>query len=383
MGSPPGRSSTEEATALVAEPASVSGSHTAGRDTEMAAARPEIGSTLGRYVLLDRVGEGGMGVVYRAYDPKLSREVAIKMVTIEADDRGRGRLLREAQALAQLTHPNVVPVYDVGEAEGLVFIVMEYVAGDTLRDWMRRGPHPWPQVVERMLQAGEGLAAAHAAGLVHRDFKPANVLLGDGRARVVDFGLARALEGADVVRSSASLSDVSASGDDLPSVSMLGQDMTQAGVVVGTPSYMSPRAAPRAGGGCGERPVRVLRRAVRGAVRAAPVPGGEADRPRPCQGAAADRGDPNRHAGRPALAARGGHAWHLGQPVRTLAGHGDPDRLAPAPRGAPPLAGLGRRGRGRGRRPRGSRPPPRRGGRAVPRRVHRRGLGRGRPHRHR
>src|SRR5688500_20187260 len=167
MGSEPRSTASEDTTIAVDEPSSVSAPIAASAPADVPVRR------LGRIALLERVGEGGMGVVFRAYDPKLGREVAIKLVSVHhVGDRSGARLLREAQALAQLTHPNVVPIYDVEEIEGRVFIVMEYIAGSTLRDWMNAGPRPWPDVVDKLRQAGEGLAAAHAAGLVHRDFKP-------------------------------------------------------------------------------------------------------------------------------------------------------------------------------------------------------------------
>jgi len=151
------------------------------------------GATLGRYVLLEKLGAGGMGEVFAAYDPQLDRKVAVKLLRSGAlsAEEGKQRLVREAQAMARLQHPNVIAVHDVGVLNERVFIAMEYVQGETLADWFR-GMRTWQDVVRIFLQAGSGLAAAHRAGLVHRDFKPDNVLLGeDLRPRVVDFGLAR------------------------------------------------------------------------------------------------------------------------------------------------------------------------------------------------
>ena len=148
---------------------------------------------VGRYALLRRIGAGGMGVVYSAYDDELDRKVALKLVA--ADRLGAGtvaRVRREAQALARLSHPNVVHVYEVGEAEGHAFVAMEFVAGETLRAYQEAPDRSAQEILGAYAQAGRGLAAAHAAGLIHRDFKPENALLGDdGRVRVVDFGLAR------------------------------------------------------------------------------------------------------------------------------------------------------------------------------------------------
>jgi eukaryotic-like serine/threonine-protein kinase len=152
---------------------------------------------IARFVVLEELGRGGMGVVYAAYDGELDRRVAIKLVHDHAvDDRQRQRVLAEARALARLSHPNVVQIYDVGEHEERVYLAMEYVVGRTLRAWLAEAPRSWSEVVAVFLQCGEGLRAAHLAGLVHRDFKPDNAILGDdGRVRVVDFGLARAADG--------------------------------------------------------------------------------------------------------------------------------------------------------------------------------------------
>ena len=188
------------------------------------------GTTLGRYVVLAQVGAGAMGTVYAAYDPKLDRKVAIKLLLPgRSGERARGRLQREAQALARLSHPNVVAVHDVGEIGGQVFVAMEFVEGQTLRDWIRES-RTWQEIVEVFEAAAEGLAAAHAVDLVHRDFKPDNVMLGgDGRVRVMDFGLARS--GSD------SRSD---SSDDVASSQEDAIDLTRTGALLGTPGYMAP-----------------------------------------------------------------------------------------------------------------------------------------------
>ena len=158
------------------------------------------GATVGRYVIVERVASGGMGTVYHAYDPRLNRRVALKVLregAIAAEASGEQRLIREAQALAQLSSPNVVQVYEVSTAEidargELLYIAMEYADGQTLSEWWRSAARSWKEIVETLLLAGRGLVDAHAVGLVHRDFKPANVLVSeDGRVRVVDFGLAK------------------------------------------------------------------------------------------------------------------------------------------------------------------------------------------------
>jgi tetratricopeptide (TPR) repeat protein/predicted Ser/Thr protein kinase len=189
------------------------------------------GAAVGRYVILDRIGSGGMGVVYAAYDPELDRRVALKLLRTDrfSSESGCSRLLREAQALARLTHPNVVAVHDAGTFGDRVFVAMELVEGETLQRWLEEGARSWREVLDRLLAAGRGLAAAHAAGLVHRDFKPENVLLGrDGRVRVVDFGLAKAL--ADAAEEPLAPD----SGGELAS------PLTAWGAVLGTPAYMAP-----------------------------------------------------------------------------------------------------------------------------------------------
>ncbi len=151
------------------------------------------GTLLGRYVVLERIGAGGMGVVYAAYDPSIDRRIVLKLLHAGPEGTGSvGQRMREAQAAARTQHPNVVAVHDVGTFDDLVFIAMELVDGGTLRQHLAAARPPWHQVVRLYLQAGRGLAAAHAAGVIHRDFKPDNVLVDrSGRVRVTDFGLAR------------------------------------------------------------------------------------------------------------------------------------------------------------------------------------------------
>ncbi|MCA9698518.1 MAG: serine/threonine protein kinase, partial [Myxococcales bacterium] len=157
----------------------------------------ERGDAVGRYVVLERVGAGGMGVVYAAWDPDLDRKVALKLLHGGHDPAKRAgknqRLLREAQAMARLSHPNVITVHDVGEFDGRVFVAMEFIEGQTLSTW-QQGSSDRPRSVDELLgawvRAGRGLGAAHRQGLIHRDFKPDNVMVGDdGRVRVMDFGL--------------------------------------------------------------------------------------------------------------------------------------------------------------------------------------------------
>ncbi len=195
----------------------------------------EPGEIVGRYVILNLVGQGGMGVVYTAYDPELDRKIALKLLLTTDPDSG-ARLQREAQAMAKLSHPNVVTIHDVGAHEDQVYLAMEFVNGLTLDAWLKRHTPPWTTILEIFLAVGEGLAAAHAAGLVHRDVKPENIMIGDdGRVRVMDFGLARADQPAPLAFTGKhpSLALLTRS-------SILSSELTQEGHLVGTPLYMAP-----------------------------------------------------------------------------------------------------------------------------------------------
>ncbi|MEZ4361844.1 MAG: serine/threonine-protein kinase [Kofleriaceae bacterium] len=208
---------------------------------------------VGRYVIQSFLAEGGMGVVYTARDPELGRRVALKLVKTRggADADLRERLLREAQAMAQLSHPNVIAVYDVGLHDDRVFIAMELIEGVALRQWLQP-PRTWRATLRVLAAAGRGLAAAHGAGIVHRDFKPDNVIVGkDDRVCVGDFGLARAVD-STLPELAPPASPQSVSPDNVPTVTLpvadrrdasrerLEAHLTGAGTVIGTPAYMSP-----------------------------------------------------------------------------------------------------------------------------------------------
>ncbi len=191
-------------------------------------------SRIGRYIVIDELGAGGMGVVYAAYDPELDRKVAIKLMYAEADSgrahRSQALLLREAQALAKLSHPNIVAIHDVGVYAGQVFVAMEFVAGRTVRGWREEAARDWQEILAVFVQAGRGLMAAHAVGLVHRDVKPDNLLVGDdGRVRVADFGVARHDPTHEVELSSTQASGARALAT-----------VAGRGARVGTPAYMAP-----------------------------------------------------------------------------------------------------------------------------------------------
>jgi len=216
--------------------------HGALRDREELFANHRPGEALGRYMLLRPLGAGGMSVVWLAYDPELDRRVALKLMHETRRDAGRSRpdgvgaqrLLREAQALARLSHANVVHVYDVGIVGGEVYLAMELVDGVTLRDWLRATPRSVEEILTTLARAGAGLAAAHDAGLVHLDFKPTNVVVGhDGGVCVLDFGLARAP--ADIAIRSSDEFSAQRSG-----VRRLGERLTEDGSVLGTPGYIPP-----------------------------------------------------------------------------------------------------------------------------------------------
>ncbi|MBK9030082.1 MAG: serine/threonine protein kinase [Myxococcales bacterium] len=225
-----------------------------------ASARLTAGATIGRYEVRGVLGAGGMGVVYRAFDPELGRELAIKVVTPgTTSGKAQDRLLDEARAMAKLRHAHIVPVFDVGSTAAGVYIVMPLYSGGTLHDWLHGQKRPWREVVERFVAAGQGLVAAHAAGLIHRDFKPKNVFLGDaGEPLVGDFGLAA------------------------PTASLPGDPTTSGtattSTIAGTPAYMAPEQAAGAGGRRARRSVRVLHLVLGGPVRAAADRGRDPDR---------------------------------------------------------------------------------------------------------
>jgi len=230
-----------------------------GLDAETSLALDEhssspVASRIGRYTVLRKLGEGGMGVVYACYDEELDRKVAVKLLRSRYQgESAKLRMQREAQGLARLSHPNVVQIYEIGEHHGALFLAMEFVEGKTLRAWVRereaslRAGTQWREILRVLLQAGRGLAAAHAAELIHRDFKPDNVIIGrDGRARVLDFGLVRGVRGDSELTPEPLMTGDPTRGDDedggsgSSSRKLLQHTMTREGSVLGTPRYMAP-----------------------------------------------------------------------------------------------------------------------------------------------
>ncbi len=216
--------------AAIDHDASASGAPSAEADAA------DVHREIGRHVVLGVIGSGAMGPVHRAYDPRLRREVAVKLLLAMDDAEAGARAVREAQAMARLSHPNIVAVYDADVHAGRPFIAMEYVEGTSLATWMQT-PRPWRDALAVLVAAGRGLAAAHDAGLIHGDFEPAKVIVGvDGRARVTDFGVARRT--ADPQPQGSSTED--AEGPDAASLS---EFETRVGTIVGTPAYMAPELA--------------------------------------------------------------------------------------------------------------------------------------------
>jgi eukaryotic-like serine/threonine-protein kinase len=202
---------------------------------------------IGRFTILRRIGRGGMGEVFAARDAELDRVVAIKVMRRRGSQAIAERFLREGRALAKLSHTNIVQVHEVGEHDGKMFIAMEHVAGQTLREWMHEdgGAKPYAEIITVFLAAASGLAAAHAAGLVHRDFKPDNVMIGaDGRVRVLDFGLARSVDTHafefDSSTTESNTGSDTGSGTDPGKPERSDPRMTETGITLGTPAYMAP-----------------------------------------------------------------------------------------------------------------------------------------------
>jgi formylglycine-generating enzyme required for sulfatase activity len=196
------------------------------------------GARVGRYQILELVGRGGMGEVYAAYHPDLDRKIALKFVHESGPDteERQARLLREARSIARLSHPNVVTVYDAGTVADRVFVAMEFVDGMTVDRWLAAASRSWREILKVFIAAGRGLAAAHTAGIVHRDFKPQNVMIArDGGVRVMDFGLARRADEEPVPAAGRPV-PVGPAPEQAGTSTML----TRAGTIVGTPAYMAP-----------------------------------------------------------------------------------------------------------------------------------------------
>ena len=192
-----------------------------------------VGQTLSHYRIIEKIGEGGMGEVYRAEDTSLKREVALKVLPdrFTEDPQRLARFEREAQLLASLNHPNIAAIYELEEADGVRFLSLELVEGETLAEKVAKGPLPVEEALEICRQIAEGVEAAHEKGVIHRDLKPANVkITPEGKVKVLDFGLAKAFE------EETATADISQSPT-------LTEEMTKAGVILGTAAYMSPEQA--------------------------------------------------------------------------------------------------------------------------------------------
>ncbi|HET9626643.1 MAG TPA: serine/threonine-protein kinase, partial [Kofleriaceae bacterium] len=216
-----------------------SGAPAAAREARREPGDIRPGDRFSRYIVQRLIGEGGMGRVFAAVDTQLGRTIALKVINRRhlESPTSRPRLLREAQALALLHHPNVVTVHDIGSEVDRVFIAMELVEGPTLSTWLKAAPRTWRDTLRTLLAAGRGLAAAHAASIIHRDFKPANVIVGHDRVVVVDFGLARAGDDAPDAAVSSRAETVS---DPAIDHAMLEVSLTEHGARIGTAGYMAP-----------------------------------------------------------------------------------------------------------------------------------------------
>ena len=191
------------------------------------------GSRLGSYEIVSRIGEGGMGEVYRARDTRLDRDVAVKLLPpqLASDPQFRARFEREAKSVSALNHPHICAIHDVGSAsvkgDELHYMVLELIEGESLAQRLAKGPLPLPEVLRLGGQIAQGLDAAHRAGIVHRDLKPGNVMLTRGGAKLLDFGLARSGEGKAPVQG-------------ISTLNTLDQPLTEEGTIVGTFQYMAP-----------------------------------------------------------------------------------------------------------------------------------------------
>ena len=239
---PDGRGSSTEA--LPADASSSLSTHESGDGSPASAGGgdPDMlrrGSTVGRFTVLERLGAGAMGVVYAAYDPELDRKIALKLLRPQeqtADqERRQARMVREAKAIAKVSHPNVVGIFEIGVHDGHVFMAMEHLAGGTLQSWVIAKKRHWRDIVKMFIQVGHGLAGAHAEGLIHRDFKPDNVLIDkNGVPKVVDFGLVRLSAAAEDLTTSGPLDVAAVPAAAAPAA------LTRTGALTGTPAYMAP-----------------------------------------------------------------------------------------------------------------------------------------------
>ena len=238
------------------------------------------GSRLGPYEVLSPLGAGGMGEVYKAKDARLERTVAIKVLPtqLSSSEEVRQRFEREAKTISQLSHPHICAIYDVGNQDGVEYLVMEYLEGETLAERLVKGPLPTEQTLRYGIEIAGALDKAHRQGIVHRDLKPANVMLTKSGVKLLDFGLAKAVQPAS-------------SAATLTSLPTEGPALTAEGTILGTFQYMAPEQLEGKGSRCPDGHLRLRRRAVRDGDGAEGVFGKEPRFP--------DRRDPERSSRRP------------------------------------------------------------------------------------
>ena len=225
------------------------------------------GTKLGPYEILAPIGAGGMGEVYKATDTRLDRTVAIKVLPSHVSDNPdvRARFEREARTISQLNHPHICTLHDVGRENGVDFLVMEHIEGETLAERLQKGPLPVEEALQQAIEIADALDKAHRQGVVHRDLKPGNIMLTKAGAKLLDFGLAK--------------TGVAGSGPDLSGLATEGKPLTEQGAILGTFQYMATRAARRQGSRCEDRHLRLWRGPLRNVDRPEGLPRQEPSQP--------------------------------------------------------------------------------------------------------